>query len=59
MNSAIGNGYRVFMPEWEFKDLNEALMSGYSEKEIEDYINAYSTKGPMAMLRFNKWKRRA
>ena len=59
MEKAIKEGHRVFLPEWSHKDLNEALVSGMTETEIEEYVIANSYKGPMALLQFNKWKKRS
>ena len=54
---AVRNNHKVFLPLWDYKDLNEAKMSGMSETDIEQYIFEHSYKGAKALLQFYSWKK--
>jgi hypothetical protein len=55
----VRQGLRVcFMPDsWTFKDINEAVMAGFTSKEILDTINKNVYKGLRAEMKYNSWKK--
>jgi len=57
---AIGAGYTVCI--WpsmmeQYKDINDMISGGYSQKEIVDIINSNSYNGITAIVHFNDWKK--
>lgn len=56
---AISQNKKVFIPPsgYYYKDLNDAVIHGFENKELEDLINENTFSGASALLRFNNWKR--
>jgi hypothetical protein len=59
MERGIKEGFRVFLPDWHYKDLNQAKCDGYSVDDIQEEIESKSYRGPRALLELQKWKKGA
>ena len=59
MQNAIGLKYDVVIwPDTiQGKDVNEIILSGKSQDEIEEIISSNTFKGIEAQLKFNMWKK--
>lgn len=59
MDNAIKKGMKVFFPRWEFNDLNDAKVAGWSREDVTDYVKENSYSGARARLIFMDWKKGA
>lgn len=59
IGKAVRNNKNVFIPpnSYKYKDLNDAIIDGYSETELLELITQNTFSGASALLRFNQWKR--
>jgi len=59
IGKAINDGYKVclFPDNLAFKDINEAVMVGFSTEELVSIIRDNTFQGVEAKLRFSNWKR--
>ena len=59
MEKMISYGYRmVIWPNtWNFKDINEAIISGLNSKDVEDLLNRNSHKDLSLKLALRNWKK--
>lgn len=57
VRACIINGFKVCIwPEWfEYKDINDAILGGYNNKEIKDLIDENTFSGMIAQIRFDLW----
>ena len=55
----IDKGYNICIwPEsWLFKDINEAILAGYSAEQIKNIIDTNTYTGLQATLKLNHWKK--
>lgn len=59
INAAIENGHRVvlFPESLPYKDVNEMIMNGMSEREVMNIIESNKYQGLMAKLKFSDWRK--
>lgn len=59
IRACIVNGFRVCIwPEWvTFKDINDAIMSGYTTEEVQRIIDENTYSGLVGQVKFDFWKK--
>lgn len=59
MNKAITNNYHVCIWPETFapKDINDAILAGYTASEVMNIIDSHTNQGVAAKLAFAQWKR--
>jgi hypothetical protein len=59
MEKMISYGYRmvIWPSSWNFKDINEAIISGLDSNDVLSVLNSNSHKGLSLKLAIRGWKR--
>jgi hypothetical protein len=59
IGTAIDKGRTVVIwpKDFEFKDINDSIVAGYTINQLEDIIVSNTCSGMMAKTRFSAWKK--
>jgi hypothetical protein len=59
IKKAIDKGFKVclFPNEFQGKDINEAVLNGFTKPQVQRIINENTVQGLQATLEFNNWKK--
>lgn len=59
MDNLINQGFSVFVPPKSLigKDINEMVLRGTGQEQIQDIINTSSLSGILAKIKFTQWKK--
>lgn len=59
IKKVIDEGYKVCIwpNDLKYKDINDMVLSGITEKQIEKMIDDHTHSGMIALMKFNEWKK--